>query len=155
MKALGQNQMVGIMSRRQGMAIGAGMSAWALLLALIALAVGGFSISAVEPPPDGAFYDCGPAVFGRLAPLPHPHCAHEMAHLVADTWVLFAVSGLLLVAGMSLLLLSLCGRLDRSASPRFPHPRRLLWLLLGPGSAAIGGLALVAVVVSGWSTNAT
>lgn len=69
----------------------------ALVLGLLALAlgfgVGALSLSGVEPV-GLSFVDCGPAVFGRPDPLPHPTCASAYAPLPAVTWALIGLGAL-------------------------------------------------------------
>ena len=80
-------------------------------IAILGCLVGGLNISGVEPPPEGYFINCGPAVFGRISPLPHPACGQDMSKLVILCWLLIAL-GVLGAMGSSVLLVR--GRLVRS-----------------------------------------
>ena len=59
-------------------------------------AVGSLPLSAVEP--DSVFVTCGPAVFGRLHPLPHSDCAGAFFPLPQVTFTLFALGLLCVIA---------------------------------------------------------
>jgi hypothetical protein len=65
-----------------------------LVSLFFAYALGTLNLSGVEPP-GLSFVPCGPAVFGRLNPLPHPTCERAFLQLELG-FVVFGANGLLL-----------------------------------------------------------
>jgi hypothetical protein len=76
------------------------LTATSLIVAGVGVALGALPLSAVEPA--GLFVDCGPALFGRPSPLPHPTCAGAYAPL---PW--FSIT--FLVAAVALATLAVLG----------------------------------------------
>jgi hypothetical protein len=64
----------------------------------------GFAPSSAEP--GGLFVDCGPALFGRPAPLPDPACADSYAPLDTVSIVALTISALTLLLALGVLVAS-------------------------------------------------
>ena len=80
---------------------------WVLAVGLSCLALGVLAgavpLTGVEP--SGlTFVDCGPAVFGRPDPLPHPSCATAYNALPEATWGAICLGAIMLVLGMATVL---------------------------------------------------
>jgi hypothetical protein len=86
-------------SARQRVALVAGLLLVTALTAGLGLLTGAVSLSGVEPE-GGSYVDCGPAVWGRPDPLPHPACADAYAPLPAATWTLLGLAAAALVAAV-------------------------------------------------------
>lgn len=85
--------------RRLRAALAAGLVLAAALTAGLGLLAGAVSLSGVEPA-GGSYVDCGPAVWGRPDPLPHPACADAYAPLPAAAWTLLGLAAAALVAAV-------------------------------------------------------
>lgn len=93
--------------------------ATSLMVAGIGVALGALPLSAVEPA--GHFVACGPALFGRPSPMPHPACGGAYAPLPWLSVGLFvaavALAALAAIGGIALRRKRLSADLDSSRPP--------------------------------------
>ena len=79
-------------------------------------AAGALSLSGVEPPAL-SYVNCGPAVFGRPSPLPHPACADAYFPLPVVCWSLIGLGIVCGIIAVALLAVAAIRRGDRKAVP--------------------------------------
>lgn len=71
-----------------------------LAVAAGGVALGSLTLAGVEPA-GHPYINCGPAVFGRPDPPPHPDCTSAYAPLPAATWALIAIGASMLWFNLS------------------------------------------------------
>lgn len=78
-----------------------GVAALGVAVMAVGVAVGALPITGVEPP-GLSYISCGPAVFDRQTPLPHPACAAAYAPLPFLAWTFLSAGLFLVLTGLLL-----------------------------------------------------